>query len=104
MSRTGYITVRIACPSSAAVSCRETITLDTASRVSVSARRRILRLASRTATVAKGKSLRLRIRLTPAGRAYMRRHRSVRSKLKIVSKDRASRVLRASRTVTVRRV
>jgi hypothetical protein len=34
----------------------------------------------------------------------MRRHRSVRAKLKIVSKDRASRVLRTSRTVTVRRV
>ena len=103
MSRTGYVKVRIACPSSATVSCRETITLDTASRVSVSGRRRILRLASLSYTVGKGRSVRLRMRLNVQGRAYIRHHRSVRAKLSIVSKDRSGRVLRTSRATMVRR-
>jgi Ca2+-binding RTX toxin-like protein len=100
MSRSG--TVRLALGCSIAASGR--LTLETAGRVRVSAKRRRVRLGSTSFTVATARVERVHVKLSRRGRQLVAAHRKLRVRATISSRARLStRTLTARRAFTLRR-
>lgn len=76
------VTVSLACPAGVAT-CTGRLTLKTASKVRVGAKRSVVTLGTAKYSVAAGKSGRVRVSLTAKGRALMRRSKSVRVRITV---------------------
>ncbi len=85
-AQNGAFTVRISCPRGES-RCEGTVSVRTAMAIAASAHRRVMTLASARFRVAGGKVVAVRLRLSSAGRALLARRRSLKVKVRIVSRD-----------------
>jgi streptogramin lyase len=94
------VTINIGCPLAETLGCRGSVALETAARVSgarSAAARHRLRIGSARFKLGAGEKRAVKIRLSHAGRAFVRKHHRTRVRVVVTARDRAG-----NRTTTVR--
>ncbi len=99
-SAKGVVAVKVRC--SAAAACRGTVDLTTARKVSVSAKKRKLKLARKSYSVAAGKSKTVKLKLRRSGLKFLRKRRKLRVRLTVTTRRAGAKAAKVGRTVTLK--
>ena len=98
-SAKGVVGVKVRC--SAAAACRGTVDLTTARKVSVSAKKRKLKLARKAYSVAAGRSKTVKLKLRRSGLKLLRKRRKLRVRLTVTTRRVGAKAAKVGRTVTL---
>jgi hypothetical protein len=80
VTKTGVANIRIGCPATAAGACTGTLTLQTAAPVSTAAKKKIVKLGSRTFKLGAGKQAFVGVKLNKQGTKLLKKLKRVRAK------------------------
>jgi uncharacterized delta-60 repeat protein len=98
-SAKGVVAVKLRC--SAAAACGGTVDLTTARKVSVSAKKRKLKLGRKSYSVAAGKSKTVKLKLRRSGLKLLRKRRKLRVRLTVTTRRAGAKAAKVGRTVTL---
>jgi hypothetical protein len=104
-----FVTVRVTCSAASTIPCAGTAGIQTvrtfakpAAFTSAKARKKRITLATKRFSVAPGKTKVVRLKLTRDGMKLLRRQRTLKVRVSVVTKDAAGKRLGTSRTVTLK--
>jgi outer membrane protein assembly factor BamB len=102
MDRKGYVAVKVKCPSGEPAGCTGTLTLRTASKVRVLAKKKIVTLGTARLKVGAGKTVKVKVKLSSKNRTLVRRLKRLKVTVTVLARDQAQNARTITKTLKLR--
>jgi acid phosphatase type 7 len=102
MDPRGYVAIKVKCPSTEPAGCTGTLTLRTASRVVISAKKRFVTLGGATFRAGGGRTVKVNVKLSSKSRKLVTRLKRFKVKVTAVARDQGNHVGTTTKTLTLK--